>query len=528
MPTYSAGHDVRADLPGGGAAAADRRGRQADRHRPAAVGRRAQGRAAARRGRAPRRRSGSPSPAAGAAVATRAEVVADGHRRPGLPRVTFAAQVGDGPWQPARHRRPARRTGSTTTSTAWPAARRCAYKAVVRDGRRPHRVGDGRRRRSARRRSRRDRGLRSSCTTSARPATTTLGPVHLGRHRPGVADDRGRPGSRSPARTPTAGSPGSSSSRARATSASSWWTRTASRTSRPTGSSTRAATPRSGSSRATRRCTRRAAAATGTVDVHYGRPDGAYAGWGLHLWGDGLAPGAGTDWATPAPAGRHRRVRPVLARAGRRRRPSRSTSSSTAETRRIPDADQSRRPDGQGEAWVRSGEATVHPTRAAAEDTAVLHYRRADGDYAGWGLHVWDGAANPTDWTSAAAAGRHRRLRRRVPGAAGRRRDRAELHPPQGRRQGPARRPAARPGRRRATRCGCWPGSARYLLPHAGGGGAPDTDLTKARAHWIDRDTVAWRTGPTDGRRYELVYAPAGGLSIVDGELTGGVHDASG
>ena len=30
----------------------------------------------------------------------------------------------------------------------------------------------------------------------------------------------------------------------------------------------------------------------------------------------------------------------------------------------------------------------------------MIHYRRADGDYSGWGLHVWDGAANPTDWAA--------------------------------------------------------------------------------------------------------------------------------
>jgi hypothetical protein len=38
--------------------------------------------------------------------------------------------------------------------------------------------------------------------------------------------------------------------------------------------------------------------------------------------------------------------------------------------------------------------------------------------------------------------------------------------------------------------------------------GAPDTDITKERAVWLDRDTVAVRTGPpmgTDGR-YELRY----------------------
>jgi pullulanase-type alpha-1,6-glucosidase len=48
-----------------------------------------------------------------------------------------------------------------------------------------------------------------------------------------------------------------------------------------------------------------------------------------------------------------------------------------------------------------------------------------------------------------------------------------------------------------------------------------DLDITKSRAHWIDRGTVAWQTGPTDTRVYDLVVAPAGGLSIVDAELSG-------
>ena len=99
----------------------------------------------------------------------------------------------------------------------------------------------------------------------------------------------------------------------------------------------------------------------------------------------------------------------------------------------------------------------------------MLHYRRADGDYAGWGLHVWDGAANPTDWASAAAAGRHRRLRRRLPGAAGRRRhrlnyivhkgDEKDLPDDQSLDFADA-----------ATRCGCSPAQpSGYLLPQAAG-----------------------------------------------------------
>jgi alpha-amylase len=39
-----------------------------------------------------------------------------------------------------------------------------------------------------------------------------------------------------------------------------------------------------------------------TAIIHYNRPDGAYTAWGLHLWGDGLAPGEATaEWTNPTP-----------------------------------------------------------------------------------------------------------------------------------------------------------------------------------------------------------------------------------
>jgi len=39
-----------------------------------------------------------------------------------------------------------------------------------------------------------------------------------------------------------------------------------------------------------------------TAIIHYNRPGGNYAAWGLHLWGDGLAPGERTaDWTSPTP-----------------------------------------------------------------------------------------------------------------------------------------------------------------------------------------------------------------------------------
>jgi alpha-amylase len=43
-------------------------------------------------------------------------------------------------------------------------------------------------------------------------------------------------------------------------------------------------------------------AGVAAATIHYNRPDGNYAAWGLHLWGDGLAPGQATaEWTSPTP-----------------------------------------------------------------------------------------------------------------------------------------------------------------------------------------------------------------------------------
>ncbi|GIF67777.1 hypothetical protein Ais01nite_58120 [Asanoa ishikariensis] len=47
-------------------------------------------------------------------------------------------------------------------------------------------------------------------------------------------------------------------------------------------------------------------------------------------------------------------------------------------------------------------------------------------------------------------------------------------------------------------------------------------DLTRQRAHWIDRSTVVWRfEGPVGDRRCDLVFSPDAALQIIDGALTG-------
>ena len=52
--------------------------------------------------------------------------------------------------------------------------------------------------------------------------------------------------------------------------------------------------------RATRDAATSQAPAQGYATVHYHRPDGQYGGWGLHLWGDAIADGVGTDLGSAA------------------------------------------------------------------------------------------------------------------------------------------------------------------------------------------------------------------------------------
>ena len=47
-------------------------------------------------------------------------------------------------------------------------------------------------------------------------------------------------------------------------------------------------------------------------------------------------------------------------------------------------------------------------------------------------------------------------------------------------------------------------------------------DLTKARAHWLTRDTIAWRVAGEAGNSYRLFFDPAGALQLTPGGIGGG------
>ncbi|MGW4638519.1 pullulanase-type alpha-1,6-glucosidase [Sphaerisporangium sp. NPDC004334] len=260
------------------------------------------------------------------------------------------------------------------------------------------------------------------------------------------------------------------------------------------------------------------AAAQGYATVHYHRPDGRYDGWGLHLWGDAVADGAGTGWASPrAPDGADS-YGPYW------KVPLKDPSAPLNYIvhngdAKDPGPDQSFVPALRPEAYVNSGEATLHPTRAAAENVAILHYRRADGNYDGWGLHVWNGAAQPTEWAAPLppAGEDDFGVYYRVPLAEGATSLSYIIHKGDDKDL-----PSDQSLDLSATGHEVWRLAAveGHLLPQPTARGA-DADLSKAAAHWIDRDTIAWNLTPSTASHYSLAFSAEGDIAYDKGDLTG-------
>ncbi|WP_248965057.1 pullulanase-type alpha-1,6-glucosidase [Sphaerisporangium perillae] len=263
------------------------------------------------------------------------------------------------------------------------------------------------------------------------------------------------------------------------------------------------------------------AAAQGSATVHYSRPDKDYTGWGLHLWGDALADGAGTDWASP--------------------RPPDGTDSYGAFWKvplkdpavplnyivhkgdtKDPGPDQSFTPAVRPEAYVNSGDTTIHPTRAAAENVAILHYHRPDGNYDGWGPHVWTGAAQPTEWAAPVqpAGTDGFGVYYRVPLAEGATSLSYIIHKGDDKDLPADQSLDLTTAGHEVWRLAATEGN---LLPQPPARGA-DADLSKAAAHWIDRDTVAWNVTPSAPLRYSLAFSEKGDIAYDKGDLTGDIR----
>ncbi|MFF3844060.1 pullulanase-type alpha-1,6-glucosidase [Streptomyces sp. NPDC002328] len=254
--------------------------------------------------------------------------------------------------------------------------------------------------------------------------------------------------------------------------------------------------------------------------VHYKRTDGDYAGWGLYAWGD-LADGESTDWPDSHPfVGRdaygafaYVKLKPGASNVGflvidEQGNKDVSVDRSIDVTR-------------TGEVWIEQGKPEVRTERPALpspdKTKAVLHYHRADGAYDGWGLHVWTGAAHPTDWSNPLKPVKTDPYGAvfEVPLTEGATSLSYILH------KGDEKDlPADQSLDLTANGHEVWlmGGQEKYLLPQPAGSAAA-LDLTTSKAVWIDRNTVAWN-GSEAAASTQLLYSRDGSIEVKDGALT--------
>ncbi|MFD5539872.1 pullulanase-type alpha-1,6-glucosidase [Streptomyces sp. NPDC127079] len=256
--------------------------------------------------------------------------------------------------------------------------------------------------------------------------------------------------------------------------------------------------------------------------VHYRRTDGDYADWGLYAWGD-LADGEATTW----PAGHPFTGRDAYgAFAYVKLKPGASNVGFLVvdkDGNKDVSADRSIDVTKTGEVWIEQGRTDVLTEKPTADyppqdsTKAVIHYHRADGNYDGWGLHVWTGAANPTDWSNPLKPVKTDAYGAvfEVPltnGATGlsyiiHNGDEKDL-------------PADQSLDLRSDGHEVWllNGQEKHLLPQPAGSAAA-LDLTTSKAVWIDRDTVAWN-GVDGAASTQLLYSHDGSIAVKDGTLT--------
>ncbi|MFF2307706.1 pullulanase-type alpha-1,6-glucosidase [Streptomyces sp. NPDC058128] len=240
--------------------------------------------------------------------------------------------------------------------------------------------------------------------------------------------------------------------------------------------------------------------------VHYQREDGNYDGWTLKAAGQEAA-FTGRD--------AHGAFAWVKVPEGA------STVAYTVEKNGTADGPQRSVDLGRtGEVWItqgQDGQSDTNPSPAPQDKTkAVIHYQRPDGNYEGWGLHTWTGAAQPTDWSKPLMPTRVDAYGAvyEVPLTEGATSLSYILH------KGDEKDlPTDQSLDLASLGHEVWAlaGQPKYLLPTVGG--APNLDLGKAEAQWIDRNTVVWKVKATEATSQQLVYAKDGGITVTDGAL---------
>ncbi|MFE2726345.1 pullulanase-type alpha-1,6-glucosidase [Kitasatospora sp. NPDC059327] len=262
--------------------------------------------------------------------------------------------------------------------------------------------------------------------------------------------------------------------------------------------------------------------------VHYQRRNGDYDGWNLYAWGD-LADGEATTW----PAGHGFTGRDAYgAFAYVKLREGASDVGFVVEKDGVKDVDADRHLDvgATGEIWLTEGDPAVRttnpgPVNTQPANTAVIHYNRADGNYDGWGLHDWTGAATPTDWGNPLLPARRDAFGAvfEVPLAPGATSLSYILH-----RGNDKDLPDDQSLDLAAVGREVWilGGRPGHLLPQNAAASA-QVDLGTAKAQWIDARTVVVPAGYgaddaalAGGTSAQLVYDPEGGIRADKGVLS--------
>ncbi|MFB9994373.1 pullulanase-type alpha-1,6-glucosidase [Deinococcus oregonensis] len=164
-----------------------------------------------------------------------------------------------------------------------------------------------------------------------------------------------------------------------------------------------------------------------TARIHYQRADGAYTGWGLHVWEDTAKP---TEWAAPlAQTGKDDfgayfdvALKPnaqkvgFLVHKGDEKSPDSDLWLDLSRGRELflksggtlvayakgaaLNVDASKAPTAQVVAQAAAPAAAPTATAQAIPDNVLrVRYVRPDGNYEGWGLHIWEDTSAPTEWT---------------------------------------------------------------------------------------------------------------------------------
>jgi len=150
------------------------------------------------------------------------------------------------------------------------------------------------------------------------------------------------------------------------------------------------------------------------VAIHYLRSDGDYGDhttgdyndyWGLHLWGEAIDSSEQTGWGNNPAEGL---PKPFLIETDYGRAASIKLADASknvnfivhkGDTKDGTQDDRMFNPALDGpEIWLKQDDGAFYTSQAAAQGYVTIHYHRPDGQYDGWGLHLWQSWGALKEW----------------------------------------------------------------------------------------------------------------------------------